>query len=72
MFASLPLWLLLGLITCLLVIVVLAGIFLFGTIFKLVVALGEARKPPHRDAGDYRLEQGREVRSSEDEIVRRQ
>jgi hypothetical protein len=35
---------------------------LFGFFFKAGVVIHEARKPPHRDQGDYRLKQGREIR----------
>ncbi len=35
-------------------------------LFKLGVVVHEARKPPHLDAGDYRLAQGHEVRPEVD------
>jgi hypothetical protein len=59
----LPFWVLLGLGLCLVVLLVVAGLSLFTLIFKAGVIVHEARKPPHLDAGDYRLDQGKEVRA---------
>ena len=57
-----PFWLLvlLALIVAGFAIAALIAVLLF--LFKLGVVLYEARKPPHLDAGDYRLAQGHEVR----------
>ncbi|WP_026369993.1 hypothetical protein [Kallotenue papyrolyticum] len=54
------------------------AVALCGLVLTLIAALGlvklvvyglalwrAVRTPPHRDAGDYRLTQGREVRSEE-------
>jgi len=41
-------------------------------LFKLGVVLYEARKPPHLDAGDYRLAQGHEVLPEVDQRRRRE
>jgi hypothetical protein len=60
--AQLPLWVLVLLGLCLLGIVVAIGTLLFGFFFKVGVAINESRRPPYYDAGDYRLDQGREVR----------
>ena len=60
---GLPFWLILGLGLCLIVLIASLGVSLFMLIFKAGVVINEARKPPHMDAGDYRLEQGREVRA---------
>ncbi len=59
---ALPLWALVLLGLCLVVLVVAIGGMLFGFFFKLGVAINESRRPPYYDAGDYRLDQGREVR----------
>ncbi len=60
---ALPFWVIIGLGLCLIVLAVSAGISLFVFLFKAGVVVHEARKPPHLDAGDYRLDQGREVRT---------
>ena len=59
---SISLWVLIGLVLCLVGLVTMACMALFTFLFKVGVAINEARKPPHLDAGDYRLDQGREVR----------
>ena len=60
--AQLPLWALVLLGLCLVGLVLMIGTLLFGFFFKVGVAINESRRPPHYDAGDYRLDQGREVR----------
>jgi hypothetical protein len=60
--AQLPLWALVLLGVCLLGIAVAIGTLLFGFFFKVGVAINESRRPPSYDVGDYRLDQGREVR----------
>ncbi|GIV96740.1 MAG: hypothetical protein KatS3mg057_1397 [Herpetosiphonaceae bacterium] len=47
----------------LLLVVIPASIML---LIKLGVIIKKAGEPPHRDMGDYRLDQGREVRSERD------
>ncbi|MDP9312801.1 MAG: hypothetical protein M3R24_18260 [Chloroflexota bacterium] len=74
-----PLWLLVvgGIILLVLIVRVLFAIPLVGDALeilvfglfalpiKLFVILREARRPPHLDAGDYRLEQGRDIGADE-------
>jgi len=60
---ALPFWVIVGVGLCLIVLAVSAGISLFVLLFKAGVVVNEARKPPHLDAGDYRLGQGHEVRT---------
>jgi hypothetical protein len=60
---ALPFAVILGLGLCLLVLIATAGMSLFMLIFKAGVVVHEAQKPAHLDAGDYRLDQGREVRA---------
>ena len=60
---ALPFWVIVGVGLCLIVLAVSAGISLFVLLFKAGVVVHEARNPPHLDAGDYRLDQGREVRT---------
>lgn len=38
---------------------------LFALPMKIFVIVREARRPPHLDAGDYRLEQGRDIGAEE-------
>lgn len=63
LFASVPIWLLATLALCLVGLAASIGVALFTFVFKVGVAINESRKPPHLDAGDYRLEQGHEVRT---------
>jgi hypothetical protein len=60
--SSIPRWLIVALMLCAIGLVVSAAVALFGFFFKAGVVIHEARKPPHSDQGDYRLEQGREIR----------
>lgn len=60
---ALPFGVMLGLGLCVLVLIAMAGMSLFMLIFKAGVIIHEAQKPAHLDAGDYRLDQGREVRA---------
>jgi hypothetical protein len=57
-----PFWVIVAIGLCLIVLAVSAGLSLFMLLFKAGVVFHEARKPPHMDTGDYRLDQGREVR----------
>jgi len=63
---GLPLWVWLGIGLCALVLLAGVGISLFSFLFQAGVAINEARKPPHIDAGDYSLSQGHEVRTETD------
>ncbi len=54
------LWVLLGLGLLALLATVALSLLIF--LFKVGVAINEARKPPHFDTGDYRIDQGREIR----------
>ena len=59
---SIPFWLIVivGIVVLLFLGGLLTGFFWF--LFQAGVAINESRRPPHIDAGDYRLEQGQEVR----------
>ena len=59
---AIPVWGLVLLGLCLVGLLASFGMALFTFFFKVGVAINEARKPPHIDQGDYRLDQGREVR----------
>ncbi len=61
-FLALPTWAVVLIGLGLLVLVAVIAVALFGFFFKLAVIAGEARRPPHLDAGDYALDQGRDVR----------
>ena len=63
LFPLIPGWALVLLGLCLVGIVASVGVAVLMFLFKAGVAIHEARKPPHVDAGDYRIEQGREVRA---------
>ncbi len=56
-------WVLVALCAVVLVVILAWGTFWF--LVQVGVVINEARKPPHIDAGDYRIEQGREVRPEE-------
>ncbi len=56
-------WVLVAL--CAVVLVALLASSIFWFLIKVGVVINEARKPPHIDAGDYRIDQGREVRTEE-------
>jgi hypothetical protein len=64
-FGSLPFWLLVLLAILLGGLMISATIGLLSLLIKFVVVLREARRPPHHDMGDYRLNQGREVRGEQ-------
>ena len=57
-----PGWAIVLLVLFVVGLIVSAGLALFVFLFQVGVAINESRKPPHIDAGDYRLNQGREVR----------
>ena len=52
---------LIALMLCGLVLAVGLGFGLVMLLIKLGVIVREAQRPPHIDAGDYRLSQGRDV-----------
>ena len=56
-------WVLVAL--CVVVLVAMLASATFWFLVKVGVVINEARKPPHVDAGDYRIGQGREVRPEE-------
>lgn len=49
------------LLLCAVVLSAVVGWGLFWFLVQAGIIISYARKPPHVDAGDYRLEQGREV-----------
>ncbi len=55
----------LGLFIVGVIFLVVAGVWLFQLILHGIAIVRAARKPPHLDSDDYRLEQGREVRSEQ-------
>ena len=52
-------------IVCGLAILAVLGVGVFFVLLKLGVIVHEASRPVYQDAGDYRLDQGREVRGEE-------
>ena len=46
---------------CALVLLATAGWWIFWLLVQLGVIVRAAQRPPHVDAGDYRLDQGRDV-----------
>ena len=52
---------LVALLLCGVVLLGLLGFGLFILLVKIGVIVREAQRPPHIDAGDYRLSQGRDV-----------
>ena len=57
-----PWWAFVLLGLCLIGLLAMIGMAVFTFVLKVGVAINEARKPPHMDTGDYRLNQGHEVR----------
>lgn len=53
--------LVIGLVLCGLVLLATLGLGLITLLIKLGVIVREAQKPQYLDAGDYRIDQGREV-----------
>ncbi len=51
---------------CAIVAAVALGLGGFMLLVKLGVIVREAQRPPYQDAGDYRIDQGREVRPEEE------
>ena len=54
-----------GLVLCGMVLLFVVGAGLITFLIKIGVIVREAQRPPHVDAGDYRLDQGREVRGED-------
>ena len=54
-----------ALVLCGLVLLVVVGVGLVMFLIKLGVIVREAQRPPHIDTGDYRIDQGREVRGED-------
>jgi hypothetical protein len=54
-----------ALVLCGIVLLFAIGAALFTFLVKVGVIVREARRPVHMDSGDYRLEQGHEVRGEE-------
>jgi hypothetical protein len=52
---------LVALLLCGVILLGLLGFGLFILLVKIGVIVREAQRPPHIDAGDYRLSQGRDV-----------
>jgi hypothetical protein len=57
--------LVIGLVLCGLVLLATLSVGLITLLIKLGVIVREAQKPPYLDAGDYRIDQGREVISED-------
>jgi hypothetical protein len=53
---------LLLLIVCAIAILAVLGVSIFMVLIKLGIIVREASRPAYQDAGDYSLDQGREVR----------
>ncbi len=62
LFSLVPGWVIALLVLFVVGLIVSAGVAVFVFLFHVGVAINESRKPPHIDAGDYRLDQGRDVR----------
>jgi hypothetical protein len=54
-----------GLVLCGVVLLFVVGTGLITFLIKIGVIVREAQRPPHVDAGDYRLDQGHEVRGED-------
>ncbi len=64
---ELPGLLIMGLVVCGVVLLFVVGAGLITFLIKAGVVVREAQRPPHIDTGDYRLNQGREVRSEDEQ-----
>lgn len=51
---------------CAVVLLAVVGVGLFTFLVKIGVIIKQAQRPPHIDKGNYRLDQGREVRAEDD------
>jgi hypothetical protein len=54
------------LVVCAVVLLFVVSVGLFTFLVKVGVIVRQAQRPVHMDSGDYRLEQGHEVRAEED------
>lgn len=63
---AIPGMLIVALVVCGVVLLFAVGAALITFLIKIGVVVREAQRPPHMDAGDYRLNQGREVRSEDE------
>jgi hypothetical protein len=57
---------LLLLVFCAIVLLLVVGAGAFLVLVKLGVIVREASRPTYQDSGDYRIDQGREVRPEEE------
>ncbi|HEY0606433.1 MAG TPA: hypothetical protein VGD58_26145 [Herpetosiphonaceae bacterium] len=57
--------LIIGLVLCGLILLASLSLGLITLLIKLGVIVREAQKPQHLDAGNYRIDQGREVRTED-------
>ena len=57
---------LLLLVLCAIGLLVVLGVGAFLVLVKLGVIVREASRPAYQDSGDYRIDQGREVRPEDD------
>jgi hypothetical protein len=59
---------LLLLIVCAIAILAVLGVSIFLVLIKLGIIVREASRPAYQDAGDYGLDQGREIRPEEERL----
>lgn len=64
---AIPGMLIVALVVCGMALLLVVGAALITFLIKAGVIVRAARQPPHMDAGDYRLNQGREVRSEDEQ-----
>lgn len=64
---EIPISLIVLLALCGIVLLVILGSALITFLMKVGVIVQHAQRPPHVDAGDYRLDQGREVRPEDEQ-----
>jgi hypothetical protein len=57
---------LLLLVLCMIGLLVVLGVGAFLVLVKLGVIVREASRPTYQDSGDYRIDQGRDVRPEDD------
>ena len=62
---TIPGMLIVALVVCGAVLLFVVGAGLITFLIKIGVIVREAQRPPHVDAGDYRLDQGHEVRGED-------
>ena len=58
---------LLLLVFCAIALLIVVGAGAFLVLVKLGVIVREASRPTYQDSGDYRIDQGREVRPEEEQ-----